>query len=794
MGAVKSTLAINDGMTPALRHINKAMSLMLNNFNAVQRASGNAIDTKDLAIAKRELGKANDYLDEIEQNYEDVGRKQDAFNSSVSRGSSAMGGLWNKLKGVAAAYVSMQGAKSLFSLSDTKVETQARLNLILDDKNTIDTLEAKIRASAERSRGSYQTTADAVGKLGLQAGKAFSSNDELIAFTELLNKSFVVAGTSAQGVDSVMLQMTQAMAAGKLQGEELNAILDNAQPIVANIQRYLEEAQGIDASNIKELASEGVITADVIKNAMFYCSDDINSKFSSMPRTWGQIWISMKDKAIKALNPLLIKIGKLADNPKIQSAMDSMVSAFVMVGNAAAGAFEVICNIYNFISTNWSWIGPIIMGIVMAMLLYNAVTGISSIVLGIMCAMEAAKTTGTVADAIATGSAAAAQTAFNTALWACPLTWIIALIIALIVVFVIFTEQVVGAVFWLGSLFKNVGLWIANCGLAAWQVIKNVGLWFANLGLSIWQVIKNIGAWFGNLGQSVWAVIQNVGAWFGNLGAGIWAVLKAAATNIGVAFNNAWIGIQQAFWTCIDAVMQGLKSLAKTANKCLGWMGVNIDTSGFDFAKDKIKELESKKDTFTDIGDAWAEAQNTFEYKDVGDAFDTYDYGSVGDAMGTFDYGSVGDAFDTFDTFESGWGSDAYNAGAEVGAGINDWLSDNLSLDGMMGKLGSNSGDKGISSELEGIQNGITTSNDTLSGISDDTTSLSDSVDTSSEELEYLRDIAEREAVNRFTTAEVKVDFNNNNSITSDVDVDGVISRWTEEFKEAVSTAAEGDY
>ena len=149
-------------------------------------------------------------------------------------------------------------------------QTSARLDLIVDDGGSVEELQNKIFISAQNARGSYMTTADAVSKLGMQASQAFNSNDELSAFTELLNKSFVNAGTSAQGVDSVMLQLTQAMASGKLQGEELNAVLDNAAPIVQNIQKYLEEVQNIDASNIKELASEGVITADVVKNAIFY--------------------------------------------------------------------------------------------------------------------------------------------------------------------------------------------------------------------------------------------------------------------------------------------------------------------------------------------------------------------------------------------------------------------------------------------------------------------------------------------------------------------------------------------
>lgn len=694
MGAVRSSLVLNDGMTSTLRRINKAMGLMLNNFEAVQRASGQAINTQDIAQARQEIGRANAQLDEMERNYREINDQQNTLNKQLNAGNKNAGGLLNKLKGVAAAYLGMKTLGSLVELSDTQAQTEARLNLMVDDNNTVDSLEAKIRASATRARAAYQTTADAVSKLGMQAGDAFSSNDELIAFTELLNKSFVVAGTSAQGVDSVMLQLTQALAAGKLQGEELNAVLDNAQPIVANIKRYLTEVEKIDASNIKELASEGKLTADIIKNAMFYCADDINTKFNAMPMTWGQVWTGMKDKAILSLEPVLQKIGELASDQQVQNTISGLLNGFALLAQILLGVFNIGVKVYNFFAKNWSTLGPLVWGIVAAFAAYNTAllihkgylagaaivegikavaayasakatlkaaeaAGVNTAALGSEAAAAALAAAGLTAEQVATAAATVGQTAFNTALWACPITWIIAAVIALIVVFFMFTEQIMGAIYWLGALFKNIGLWIANCGIAAWEVIKNVGLWFANLGLSIWAVIKNIGLWFANLGHAAWAIIKNTGLWFANLGMGIWNVLKAAASNVGTAFSNAWIGIQIGFWSMVNAVMQGIKSLAEKANKCLGWMGVNIDTSGLDFASKKIDELNGKKESYKSISEAWDEGFNTFAYENVGDAMSTYDYASVTDAWNTndLDWSKVGEGFNTFDTFEDGWGS-----------------------------------------------------------------------------------------------------------------------------------------
>lgn len=783
MGAVRSQLVINDGMTSALRRINKAMSLMIGNFEAVQRASGQSINTSNLNAARQEIGRANAQLDVMEQNYRAINDQQNNLNRGLNTGTKNAGGLLSKIKSVAAAYLGMKGITATVGLSDTMTSNRARLELIVDDGGSVAELEQKIYASAQRARAGFTETMATVSKLGLVAGNAFKSNDEIIAFQELVNKNFVVGGASATEQASAMYQLTQAMGSGRLQGDEYRSIIENAPLLAKSIEDYMRNVQGATGT-MKEWASEGKLTADVIKAAVFNSADEVEERFNNMPKTWSQVWTSMKNRAIKAMDPVLVKINQLANNAKVQKTINGLVNGFALVANVAAGAFEVISNIYAFMSDNWSTIGPIIMGVVAALLLYKgavlaitAIETISAVVKGVLAAAQMMQTG-------ATFAATAAQYGLNAALWACPITWIIALIIALIVVFVIFTEQITGAIWWLGALFKNVGLWIANCGLAAWQVIKNVGLWFANLGLAIWQVIKNIGAWFANLGASAWAIIKNTGLWFANLGMGIWNVLKAAASNVGTAFKNAWIGIQIGFWTMLDVIMQGIKSLAEKANKCLGWMGVNIDTSGLDFASKKIDELNGKKESYESISDAWAEGFNTFAYDSVSDAWNSHDYGSVGDAMGTFDYGSVGDAFNTFDTFQDGWGSDAYAAGAEVGAGIKDWMGDNLSVNGILEKMGVSTGPETTDPLGYGS---------TLDDIAGDTQSLAGSTDKTTEELAYLRDIAEQEAINRFTTAEVKIDMTGmTNRIDSNLDIDGVVGQLTDGFVDALSTAAEG--
>ena len=790
MGRVQSSLVLNDQMSKVLGRINKAMGSVLDSFEAVQRASGRSFNTANIAQARKELGAADAALNEMEESYRKCNNQQDQLNKRLGQGSSAANGLLGKIKGLAPAYLGMKGLSGLVNLSDTITQTDARLSMMNDGLQTTAELNDMIYASAQRSRGSYLATADAVAKLGLMAGDAFSSNQETIAFMEQVNKQFKIAGTSAAGIDAAMLQLTQAMGSGVLRGEEYNSILEQAPNIIQAIAEYMDVPKG----QLKEMAADGKITADIVKAAMFACADETNAKFESMPKTWSDIWTSMKNRAIKALDPVLAKINQLANSERVQRTVNGLINAFSVMSVVLASIFDGVCAVYNFVSDNWSWISPIIMGIVGALLLYKAavftitaIETIAAVAKGIFAAATAMQTG-------ATFAATAAQYGLNTAIWACPITWVIALIIVLIVLIIvlivliaIFFEQVVGAVYWLGALFKNVGLWIANVAIAIWNSIKNIGLWFANLGLAIWQVIKNIGMWFANLGLSVWAIIKNTGLWFANLGMGIWSVLKAACNNVGVAFNNAWVSVQVGFWSMLNSIMQGLKSLAEKANKCLGWMGVNIDTSGLDFASKKIDELNSKKESYTSISDAWADGFNTFAYDSVSDAWNSHEYGSVGDAFGTYDvdFGKGwSEGMSTFDTFQDGWGSSAYNAGAAAGANIKSSVTG--IFDDMLGGLGTGeNGAMGTGFDYAGA----------LDDIGKNTGDTADNTSKSNEELSYLRDIAERDAINRFTTAEVHVDLGGvTNNVAANTDLDGIISYLTDGVAEALVTASEGVY
>lgn len=229
--------------------------------------------------------------------------------TGARRAAASTDALTSSVKRLAASVLSVQAVKGIISLSDAMTSTTARLDMMNDGLQTTAELNDMIFASAQRSRGAYQETADLVSKLGVLAGDAFGSSAEIVAFAEQVNKQMTIAGTSTAGAQAAMLQLTQAMSSGVLRGEELNSILEQAPTIAQSIADYL----GVSVGVMREMASEGQITAQVVKNAMFAAAEETNAKFESMPYTWGQVWTSMKNTITQTFQPALDAIGKLAD-------------------------------------------------------------------------------------------------------------------------------------------------------------------------------------------------------------------------------------------------------------------------------------------------------------------------------------------------------------------------------------------------------------------------------------------------------------------------------------------------
>ena len=336
MATIQSQLVLTDGMSSALRRINSALITCIDSFEQMQSTSSNQIDTSVLQDARSSLNRLNSELDNTVE-------RQEQVREASSQTDTVIKNLKDSFLKLATAAGLAFSAKELMDLGDTYNQTQARLNLITGDLQKTKDLQDAIMESANRSRAAYQDTADAVSKMGLMAKDAFSTIDasghktlntsELVAFSELLNKQFVIAGTSAQGMSAAMTQLTQAMASGVLRGDELNSIFEQAPTVIETIADHL----GVEIGQIRQLAQEGKITADVVKSAMLSSADKINEKFNSMPYTYSQVATMISNITFDTFEPLIQIIGQGA----------------------------------QFIVDNWSTIEPILAGIAIGSFLSN---------------------------------------------------------------------------------------------------------------------------------------------------------------------------------------------------------------------------------------------------------------------------------------------------------------------------------------------------------------------------------------------------------------------------------------
>lgn len=707
MGNIRAAIALYDGVTSPLQSMHKAMGVVLNTFEAMQQASGRAVDTAAIREAREEWAKAGTAFDTIEENIRNANNEQQNFNNSIRGGNNSANGLLSIIKKVAIAAGGIAGINKVLNISDELASTKARLNLLVDDGGSVEALEQKIMASAQRSRSAYFDTASAVAKLGLNAGNAFGGNmDQVIAFMEQVNKQFVIGGATAQEQSNAMIQLTQAMAAGALRGEELNSILDGAPGIARAIEKYMGIAEG----SIKTVAQEGKVTAEVVKNAMFAMADETNAKFDSMPKTWAQIWAGMKNKALSMFAPILTKINQIANSTKFQQVTTALINGLAGVANVASSLLDILISVASVIVDNWSWIQPIIMGIVAAMLIYNGVALVTNAIMGIQATAKAVHAAATAMEAGATFTATVAQQGLNAALLACPLTWIILLIIAVI-----------------------AAIYAACAAVAKFTGVANSG--FGVICGGIMVVI----AFFKNLGLSV-----------ANIALGIWNALGACASNIGTAFHNVISNVQGWFYNLLSTALTVVAGICEALNKL---PFVEFDYSGI---TNKASEYAAKS----------AEAYgNVEEYKSVADAFN--------------------EGMSTFDTFQDGWAADAFASGAAWGDGVADKVSgmfDFSALDSM----GADSLDAfNLGNDLDSIYGNT-------GDIANNTAATADALDIAEEDLAYLRDIAEREAINRFTTAEIKVEQHNENHISKDADLDGIMDAWANDFAEKLEVSEEG--
>lgn len=684
---------------------------------------GNEIE-QQLSAIERSLNQAvtqqnmlNNAVGNTGDSINDNIHEQEQFNQEVSAGTQQANELTNTIKRAVAAYVSIQTVGKALNISDELVQTTSRLNMMNDGVQTTAELVNMVYAAAQDARGSFSQMADVVARFGNNAKDAFSSSEEVVAFADLIQKQMTIAGASTQEAANAELQLSQALGSGVLRGDELNSIFEQAPNLIQNIADYLD----VPIGKIREMAADGELSADVVKAAIFSAADDINSKFNEMPMTWGQIWQSMQNTALIAFQPVLQRLNDLANSEAFQTFIQGAIEAMATLANVVLNIFELVGTVGGFIADNWSVISPIIYGVIAALAVYAAY-------LGIVKAIELASAAASMIHSLAmsakiavmaavtgqTMAATAAQMGYNGALYACPVVWIIMLLIALIAI--IFAVC--------NAIAKMTG--IANSGFGVITGGVNVVIqFFKNLGLTV-----------------------------ANIALGIGNAIAALASNMMTAFHNAICSVQSWFYNLLSTALSVIEGICSALNKL---PFVEFDYSGISSAADDYAAKASEA------------AGNKEDYQSISDAFN--------------------EGFTTFDAFQDGWASDAFNAGAAWGDGIADKVS-NFSLSDVFGQTDiPNVGDY-----TSGFNDAIANSGvgDSIGNIDDNTGKIKDSLEVSEDELKYLRDIAEQEAINRFTTAEVTINQTNNNNVSSDTDLDGFITALDDAMGEAIESITEG--
>ena len=702
------------------------LRMQLNQAIQEQNSLNQAMQNMDVSAANDAYLRLSQTVGNTERYIRDNVDEQGRFNQEISAGTQQANELTNTIKRAVAAYVSIQSVGKALNISDELVQTTSRLNMMNDGVQTTAELVNMVYAAAQDARGSFSQMADVVARFGNNAKDAFSSSEEVVAFADLIQKQMTIAGASTQEAANAELQLSQALGSGVLRGDELNSIFEQAPNLIQNIADYLD----VPIGKIREMAADGELSADVVKAAIFSAADDINSKFNEMPMTWGQMWQSMQNTALIAFQPVLQRLNDLANSEAFQTFIQGAIEAMATLANILLNVFEIAASVGAFIGDNWSIIAPIIYGVIAALGAYLAIMGIVNAITAISAAIDATKAA---ADALAAGQTflwTVQQYGLNAALAACPITWIIVLIIALIAI--IFAVC--------NAIAKMTG--IANSGFGVITGGVNVVIqFFKNLGLTV-----------------------------ANIALGIGNAIAALASNMMTAFHNAICNVQSWFYNLLSTALSVIEGICAALNKL---PFVEFDYSGISSAADdyaaKASEAAGNKEDYTSISDAFNEG------------------------------------FTTFDAFQDGLASDAFNAGAAWGDGVADKVS-NFSLSDVFGQTDiPNVGDytsgfndaianSGVGDYTSGFNDAIANSGvgDSIGNIDDNTGKIKDSLDVTEEDLKYLRDIAEQEAINRFTTAEVTINQTNNNNVSSDTDLDGFITALDDAMGEAIDEVTNG--
>lgn len=786
MSGINTTLSLTDRVSGTLQRVhntmNKVHSLGTRVSGSFQKQASSMIQLARKS-ASAEIG-----LLRSKMAIDAVGKASDNASQKINNLGNATGAL-GAIKGALAGVAIGASVGKAMNMSDDYANMNARLNMINDGMQSTNELQKSIFTSAQRTGSAYTEMANGVAKMRMQAGDVFQNNGETIAFLETMNKSFVVGGASIEEQKSAMMQLTQAMASGKLQGDELRSLAETSPSLIQAIATKL----GVTRGEVKKLGADGKITADIVKTAMLEASESIDQQFRNMPMTWGRAWQNFINYVTKAFEPLSIKINQIANSAEFQqfasmvaSAIQIIINALIVVMDIIGAIWSKIAPLIKWIADNWSTIAPIVIAVAGAMFYYwLSVNAVTFAMKGLEMAMNLAK------GAVAAFNAVMAMNPISLTIMAIIL--LIGIIYAAINAFnqwagtsISATGTIIGSVFALGMIVWNVLIFILNIVIMIVNGIIAIVVGLVNMVIALvfmlYQFILMLLALI--LGAVDWLVTGAINLVFELVFQfqTAWYNIAQGGRDMAVAIGNFVSSMVNGVISLVEGMINGILSGINGMIGFLNGMGLNIGAVGtvslgrVDFGNDIGNAIDSMK----------APVKKTFEGLHLADGIVNH-LNSLGDApsfqapkIGSLGYGDVGGAF---------------NTGYEIGQGIDKAVSDMFS--GSPGDVGNSFlGDNGSTPyELSPANNsaggGDGKSHNPKGGHLDSVGKIKDSVKLDDEFIKLVQDVATMKWQQNFITLKPEI-VTNIDSINSDREYGNMLDDLNATIVEAINNGADG--
>lgn len=702
--------------------------------NALKKVSGNN-------KVEQQLTRSNNQVNGIKNKVLEWAKAQKQVTANTRATSGVLGSVGNKLKMLASTYLGIMGAKVAVGASDTITSARNRLNN-LEGGSPEATTEAmdKMYVAAQKSRSAYGDMLTNVSKTMTLAGDAFGNNiDNAIRFQEIMAKAYSVGGASDAEKSSSMYQLVQALGSGVLQGDELRSVREGAPVAYKEIEKF---AQGVlhSEESLKELASQGKITSDMVVAAIMNAGDQIDAKFENTAMTFGQAWSMIKNMALQAFRPVLDMLNETLNSDLGQKIINGIGHAFVWLANTLLWVADVIGNVFSWIVDNWNWLQYVVIFAITVMIAYQ----------GYLYGVAIATAIG----------------------WAIA-NWQLLATIGII-------GLLVTAIIWLANNMKSGTDFIIACLAVIAVAVFLIGLIFNSTALMVIGIVIALGA-------AILALVseygEEIGRVIGYLVAGIYNIIVGLINGIIQliwSFTTPFLGIIEWILNATNGGFDGfLGGLTNAFGQVVSWLldlG-KIATTIWDaiFGTDATSKMNEWQDKVL----SWGKTEDAITINREAPALERMEYGKAGD-------------------FGAELGLKAENKINSFGSSLKSGITD---FD--FGKLLDGKGDifTGIGKEPGSYLPGIgdlnyaldtTPMEDLLKGIDTDVGDIKDSMDLSNDDLEYLRKIADMEWRNEFTTAEIRVDMTNNNTVNGERDLDGIVEYLSDVLRNEMTNVAYG--